>query len=80
MRYLLYANNTSFKGNPIPALVQQPAFQTFLQKAASAAYCNFNQDTYNPLFGHFNTLATMVAAKQLLTSTPASVTCPTTVH
>jgi hypothetical protein len=80
MRYLLYANNTSFKGNPIPALVKQPEFQTFLQKAANAAYCNFNQDTYNPLFGHFNTLATMVAAKQLLTSTPASVTCPTTVH
>jgi hypothetical protein len=75
MRYLLYADKVQLSGNPIPALVASKEFQTFLKNAADAAYCHYNNDFNNPMFGHFNTLATMVAARQLLASPPSAVTC-----
>lgn len=74
MRYLLYAHNAQFAGNPIPRLAKQSQFQTFLKKAADAAYCSYPGS--GSMFDHFNALATMVAARQMLTSVPTSVVCP----
>lgn len=73
MRYLLYANSVQTAANPVPTMVKSPEFQSFLRKAADAAYCDYQQ--YDSMFGHFNALATMVTARQLLTSPPTSVTC-----
>jgi hypothetical protein len=77
MRYLLYAYEAQFPGNPIPTLVHSQEFQAFLRRAADTAYCHFN--TFRPgdnsTFPPFNLLATMVTARQLLLSPPESVTC-----
>jgi hypothetical protein len=75
MRYLLYANSVQTAGNPVPTMVKSPEFQSFLRKAADAAYCDYPHPNQNPMFDHFNVLATMVTARQLLTSPPTSVTC-----